>query len=132
MIVAGIGCKKDAPAGSIEAVVAMALEACGLKRERLAALATHASKRGEAGIAQLAALWGLPLLVFTTAEMQGVTDQVETRSERVVELMGLPSVAEGAALTGAGHHARLLAARVATQDATCAIAEGQGLAEALS
>lgn len=132
MIVAGIGCKKDVPRSSIEAVVALALGACGLKRDRLNALATHASKRDEAGIAQLAALWGLPLLAFTTTEMQGVTDHVETRSERVVELMGLPSVAESAALTGAGQKARLLAPRVATNDATCAIAEGQGSGEASS
>jgi cobalt-precorrin 5A hydrolase len=130
MIVAGIGCKKDAPQGSIEAVIIMALDACGMTRERLAALATHVSKRSEAGIEQVCSLWGLPLLVFTTAEMQGVTDQVETRSERVVELMGLPSVAEAAALTGAGRGARLLVARVSTHDATCAIAEGHGPREA--
>lgn len=130
MIVAGIGCKKDAPQGSIEAVIMLALEACGVTRERLGALATHSSKRGEPSIAQLAALWGLPLLAFTTAEMSGVAGQVETHSERVVELKGVPSVAEAAALTGAGRGARLLAPRVATRDATCAIAEGHGLQEA--
>ena len=130
MIVAGIGCKKDAPQGSIEAVIMLALETCGVTRERLAALATHASKRSEAGIEQVSVLWGLPLLAFTTAEMEGVTDQVETHSERVVELKGVPSVAESAALTGAGKGARLLAARVSTHDATCAIAEGRGPQEA--
>ncbi len=108
----------------------LALETCGVTRERLAALATHASKRSEAGIEQVSVLWGLPLLAFTTAEMEGVTDQVETHSERVVELKGVPSVAESAALTGAGKGARLLVARVSTHDATCAIAEGRGPQEA--
>jgi cobalt-precorrin 5A hydrolase len=130
MIVAGIGCKKDAPQGSIEAVITLALEACGMTRDRLTALATHVSKRNETGIEQVSVLWGLPVLAFTTHEMDGVTDQVETHSERVVELKGVPSVAEAAALTGAGLGARLLAARVATHDATCAIAEGGGRREA--
>ena len=48
-IVAGIGCKKDAPQGSIEEVITLALEACGMTRDRLTALATHVSKRSEAG-----------------------------------------------------------------------------------
>ncbi|MFA5949590.1 MAG: cobalamin biosynthesis protein [Hyphomicrobium sp.] len=126
MIIAGIGCRRGALASEIEAAVAGALVSSGIARERLDALATHATKQDEPGILALAERWALKLLCFTTSEMQGVTSEVETVSERVVQLKGVPSVAEAAALTGAGLDARLLAPRVTTEQAACAIAEGKG------
>lgn len=49
---------------------------------------------------------------------------VLTRSPRVEEMTGLGSVAEAAALAGAGPQSVLLAPRTATQSLTCAIARG--------
>jgi cobalt-precorrin 5A hydrolase len=49
-----------------------------------------------------------------------------TRSERVVALMGVPSVAEAAALAAGGTKARLLAPRIALGPATCALAATGG------
>jgi cobalt-precorrin 5A hydrolase len=132
MIVAGIGCRRGTGAAVIKEVVAAALTSCGLARERLDALATHASKREEPGLCELAEDWSLPVLAFTTDQMQDHSESVETVSERVVELKGVPSVAEAAALAGAGKGARLLAARVANGEATCAIAEGTGRREEAS
>lgn len=127
MIVAGIGCKKDTPQSSIETVILLALKACNLSREHIEALATHTSKCGEAGLKQVSQTLGVPLMAFTSADMQGVAARVETVSMRVTKLKGVPSVAEAAALLGAGKGAKLLLPRVATHDATCAIAEGQGM-----
>ena len=45
-----------------------------------------------------------------------------TRSERVLAITGVPSVAEAAALAAAGPGARLLVPRVAVGPATCALA----------
>ena len=126
MIVAGIGCRKGTTVVAIEEAVMAALTSCGLTRERLDALATHATKRDEPGILELAERWALNLLSFTTQEMEATAGAVETVSQRVVELKGVPSVAEAAALCGAGRAAHLLAPRVTTAVAACAIAEGEG------
>ena len=45
-----------------------------------------------------------------------------TRSERVERLIGLPGLAETAALAGAGRGGELIVARIASEGATCAIA----------
>lgn len=126
MIVAGIGCRKGTSSAAIEDAVTAALAACGLARTRLDALATHATKRDEPGLRELAELWQLRLLAFTAEEMTRHAPNVETVSQRVVELMGVPSVAEAAALAAAGRGAHLLTARVNNAGATCAIAEGEG------
>jgi len=129
MIVAGIGCRKGAAQDRIEEAVTAALAACNLTRSRLDALATHVVKRDEPGLCALAEAWQLRLLVFSTEEMAGHAASVETVSERVVELIGVPSVAEASALTGAGSESRLLAPRIANGEVTCAIAEGRGRGE---
>lgn len=126
MIVAGFGCKKGASVASLEAAFAEALANAGLDREQIGAIATHDTKSGEPGLIGIAANLALPLLVFTTADMRDVEAGIETMSDRVVELKGVPSVAEGAALAAAGFGGRLLGPRVTTQDAACALAEGQG------
>ncbi len=130
MIVAGIGCRRGTSSTAIAEAITMALGACGLARTRLDALATHVTKRDEPGLGELAALWQLNLLAVTTEEMERETASVETVSQRVLQLKGVPSVAEAAALAAAGPNARLLAPRVANAEATCAIAEGEGEARA--
>jgi cobalamin biosynthesis protein CbiG len=130
MIVAGIGCRKGTASAVIADAVTAALASCGLARTRLDALATHVTKCDEPGLRALAEEWQLRLLAFTTDDMDRHAAGVETVSQRVVALKGVPSVAEAAALTGAGRGARLIAARVANGEATCAIAEGVGNAVA--
>jgi len=51
---------------------------------------------------------------------------VLTPSKLVLEAKGVPSIAEASALVVAGRNARLLGTRVATVQATCAIAVGDG------
>ena len=48
--------------------------------------------------------------------------RAETRSERVLALMGIPCIAEAAALAGGGPTARLILPRIAIGTATCALA----------
>ncbi len=126
MIVAGIGCRKGTSSAEIAAAVNAALATCGLSPERLDALATHAGKQHEPGLRALADNLQLRLLAFTAEEMARHAPDVETVSQRVVELMGVPSVAEASALAGAGRGSRLLAPRISHAGATCAIAEGEG------
>lgn len=126
MMVAGLGCRAGATADAIAEAFTAALERCGLVRAQIDALATESGKSSEGGILALAQVLGLPLIFVGAPEMQNAAASAITVSERVIALKGVPSVAETAALAAAGRAARLLAPRVATAAATCAIAEGEG------
>lgn len=123
MIVAGIGCRKAASASDIEAAIGAALERAGLAGDTLDRLATSAEKSQEVGIAAAAAALGVPLVIVADAELTAAGARTLTHSARVLELTGVPSLAEAAALAAGGDSARLLAPRVAVGAATCALAE---------
>ena len=122
MIVAGIGCRKGTPQEDILSAIAQALEAATLTPDRLDIIATAAEKGGEDGIATAAAAFGCPLVLVPPGELRIAGEKAVTRSERVVALFAVPSVAEAAALAAAGDGARLIAPRRVAGMATCAIA----------
>ncbi|HEY7666343.1 MAG TPA: cobalamin biosynthesis protein [Xanthobacteraceae bacterium] len=123
MIVAGVGCRRGTAAAAIAAVIEAALRRAGLGKGALGAIAAPAVKESEPGIAAAAAALRLPLVLISPAELTAAGARAVTRSERVVALMGVPSVAEAAALAAAGATARLLVARIAIGPATCALAD---------
>jgi cobalt-precorrin 5A hydrolase len=122
MIVAGIGCRRGTPAAAIAAVIDAALARAGLAKDALGAIATAAAKGGEAGIAAAASALGVPLILVPPTDLEAAGERAITRSERIVAMMGVPSVAEAAALTAGGATARLLVSRIAVGPATCALA----------
>jgi cobalt-precorrin 5A hydrolase len=122
MIVAGIGCRKGASAREIGAAIAAALSRAGLQRDALNLIAAPAMKGGEPGIAAAATNLGVPLVLVPQADLETAGARTQTRSERVIALMGVPSAAEAAALAAGGPTARLLAPRTAVGPATCALA----------
>jgi len=121
-MIAGVGCKAGASAGEIEAAIAEALARAGLSAATLTALATSCAKGDEAGIAAAAAARGLKLVMVPQRDLEAAGARVVTRSERVLALTGVSSVAEAAALAAAGPASRLLGPRVAVGPATCALA----------
>jgi cobalt-precorrin 5A hydrolase len=123
MMVAGVGCRKGADAAQIEAAIRAALAHKGLAVGALALIATAAAKASEPGIQAAAAALGLPLVPVSQHELEAAGARAETRSERVVALIGVPSLAEAAALAAAGPAARLIVRRVVAGPATCALAE---------
>jgi cobalt-precorrin 5A hydrolase len=122
MIVAGVGCRRGAPAPDIEAAIRTALERAGVAAHALDCIATIAAKNGEAGIIAAAAKLGVAVVVVPEAELKAASDRTETRSERVLALTGVTSVAEAAALAAAGPTARLIGPRLVMGAATCALA----------
>ena len=122
MIVAGVGCRKGASADDIGAVIGDALARAGFPATALDLIAAPELKRGERGIVVAAAALGVPLLLIPKAELEAAGARAQTRSERVLALTGLPSVAEAAALAAAGPQARLVVPRIAAGTATCALA----------
>jgi cobalamin biosynthesis protein CbiG len=121
-LVAGIGCRRDAPAEQVEAAVAAALREAGREARDLSVIATLDSKAAEPGI--VAAARRLGLRVATVAQQDAAAQAVPTDSTASREATGLGSVAEAAALAAAGPGARLLGRRQASGAATCALAEG--------
>ena len=131
MIAIGIGCRKACAAGDIIALVhdTMALLPPGLTPGGLFSLE---DKRGEPGLDAAATALDLPLTFLDRAVLALVAGEARSCSRRIEEMFGLPSVAETAALAGAGQGAVLLVPRRASSTATCAIAGplGQGQAGA--
>jgi cobalt-precorrin 5A hydrolase len=125
MIVAGIGCRRGATAAAIEQSIEAALAECGLKRSQLIALATAAGKSDEPGLREAAARLCLPLIALAKQDLVRAAPGALTRSQLVLDLKGVPSVAETAALAAAGPNGRLLAPRVSNREASCAIAMGK-------
>ena len=122
MIVAGIGCRKGASADDIGAVIGAALARAGFAAQALDLIAAPELKRGEHGVAAAAAALGVPLVLIAEADLKAAGARAETRSERVLALVGVSSVAEAAALAGGGPTARLILPRIAVGSATCALA----------
>jgi cobalt-precorrin 5A hydrolase len=123
MIVAGIGCRKGASADQIAAAIASAL--AGTACRALDIIAAPAAKGEEPGIAAAAQALGVTLVLVPQNDLEAAGPRTRTHSERVMALMGVPSVAEAAALAAAGPSARLLAARIALGPVTCALAQSE-------
>ena len=119
-IAIGLGCRKGVSGEVIASLVREAL--ARIEQSGAAALFTVDAKRDEAGLAQAARALAMPLHFLPQEALVAVADLAQTRSPRVEALFGVPSVAETAALAGAGAGAVLILPRIARDDATCAIA----------
>lgn len=119
----GLGCRSGV---TVEAVVALVRAALDRAEGTPLALFTIAEKKSEPALSGAAVALGLPLVFVPRKDLEAAGDRTETRSERVVALFGVPSVAETAALAGAGEGARLVVPRMAAEGVTCAIATADG------
>ncbi|PNG27990.1 cobalamin biosynthesis protein [Methylocella silvestris] len=117
----GVGCRKNCPGGAIETLIRRAILRAGCA-EAPAAIYAHAAKNGEPGLFIAAERLGLPLVFLPPQLLQEASPRAETRSVKVEALFGLPSLAETAALAGAGAGSRLVLARISAAGASCAIA----------
>ncbi|WP_018640078.1 precorrin-4 C(11)-methyltransferase [Parafrankia elaeagni] len=136
-LVVGVGASRGAPAAEIDTLIDAALAGAGLSPAAVSHLATVTAKADEAGLLQVAARRGWPLVVHTAEELAGVT--VPHPSEVVRAAVGTPSVAEAACLlsaparrpdgppgqvasAGAGTAAELVVAKQVSAHATVAVA----------
>jgi cobalt-precorrin 5A hydrolase len=126
MIVAGVGYRGATSADEIERVVRMALGVFDLPAERLEMLATESAKATDPALSEAARRLSVPVTGCTLDDLDRVAGRVLTPSKLVLETKGVPSIAEASALVVAGRNGRLLGTRVATPQATCAIAVGDG------
>ncbi|WP_363349296.1 cobalamin biosynthesis protein [Methylocystis echinoides] len=120
---AGIGARRGVAA---EAVVDLVREVASRHGAPLSSLTlfTLESKADEAGLRQAAETLGVKLLFLPLEALKARKGAAPTHSPRVQAMFGVGSVAEAAALVGAGPGSRLLAPRVATPYVACALAIG--------
>jgi len=118
MIVAGFGFRADAPLSSLQAALALA------QQGQPAATALAAPHDKTATLAPLASAMGLPIIAIPPQAL--ATAPTTTHSDASFAARHTGSVAEAAALAGAGPGARLLVPRHVSPDrmATCALATG--------
>ncbi|MBV1706864.1 MAG: cobalamin biosynthesis protein [Hyphomicrobiales bacterium] len=121
----GFGCQSHA---SAEAIVAAATATLARARAGSATLPvwqlfTIASKAEHAALHAAAAGLGVAIGFFTSDELQHFMAGTTRRSALVERLVGVGSVAEAAALAGAGPGSRLLVARTLHGGVTTALAE---------
>ncbi len=119
-IAIGVGCRLGCPADAIEGLVRQALDRAP-EAQRLG-LFTIRDKAGEPGLIEAANRLGLRLIFVGRDALHEQSASVQTRSPHAESHFGVPSVAEAAALAGAGAGSVLLVPRIAGQGATCAIA----------
>lgn len=128
MIAAGIGCRRACGRADIVAAITRALAGAGRALADVHALYAPEFKSQEEALTQVASELGKPLVLLAREALEAQAAFALTRSERVAQHVGLPSVAETAALAGASllaSGARLLGPRAAVGGATCALAESE-------
>ena len=121
MIVAGFGFTGAATEASLEDALRRAQDQLGTRAEALATLTDKAQSPAWSALMQRT-----PLSVSLVAQTAAQAQTTLTQSDAAQAAHGLGSVAEAAALAAAGNGARLLGARVVSEDrqATCALAQG--------
>jgi cobalt-precorrin 5A hydrolase len=133
MIVAGFGFRVDCSLEDMELALAGALALAGLSRESLSALGVPARKADEPSLRALAGKLHRPILPLGQPALEAQSAGAFTRSAHALEVFGVPSVAETAALAGVHalgvEHPVLLAPRHAAGGATCAVASSAASSE---
>ncbi|WP_374050345.1 cobalamin biosynthesis protein [Streptomyces roseicoloratus] len=120
VVVAGVGARSGVAVDEVLGLVGAALGEAGLTAGDLSALATLDARAAEPGIAGAAVRLGVPVRAFTSEELAGTA--VPHPSAAPLAATGTASVAEAAALRGAGPGAVLLVPKRKTTRVTCAIA----------
>lgn len=119
-LIVGVGCRRGAAAAAIVAAVREALAMAGCELNRVRLLASAAIKADEPGLWEAAQELHLPLRLVPDDEIRHTTVSF-THSDFVEEKVGLPAVAEPAALL-AGRRTQLLLPRQILHGITAAIA----------
>lgn len=115
----GIGCRRGVAGERVAALVRDTLRDACLDSDG-AGLFSIDAKSGEPGLLDAATALAMPLTFVSRETLAAIS--TPTRSTRSQDMFGVGSVAEGAALAGAGRGAVLAVGRVARDGVTCAIA----------
>ena len=118
----GVGFRKAATAEILAALVGEALSRLPADLAGAPATLATIAEKDRPALRDAAAALGLPVMVLPKSALAGTEDRITVASAAARACLGIPSVAEAAALAAAGPGARLVVARIASASATCAIA----------
>jgi cobalt-precorrin 5A hydrolase len=125
-LVVGLGCQRGCPVSTLRALLDQALQAHNIALHQIKALASIDLKRGEPGLLELAEQLALPLMYFSSEELEVYKPQLSHHSDIAFERTGCYGVAESAALALAEQltqaPAKLLISRQKYAQATLALA----------
>ncbi len=117
----GLGCARNADPEGMWAHVQEVLHHHDIAPGAVACVASIDLKADEPAILSVAERLGVPLRVFSAAELEAHADQLANPSDVVFAEVGCHGVSEGAALA-AGENAILVAEKSKTAETTCAVA----------
>lgn len=116
-LVAGIGCERGVSAEEVVELIDFGLRSQNLAPQSLAAIATIELKADEKALHDAAAHYGVPLRLFTVAELNQERYRLLNPSAIVEAEIGTPGVAEAAALKAG----KLVVPKLKSERVTCAI-----------
>ena len=122
VLTVGVGCERGTDAAEIAALVEDTLHRNNLAPASIACVTTIDIKEDEPGIDALIATLGEPLRLFSAEELKAEAPRLANPSAVVEAEVGVPGVAEAAALAAAGSSSRLIVAKTKSKRATCAVA----------
>ncbi|MCV6597427.1 MAG: precorrin-3B C(17)-methyltransferase [Mangrovicoccus sp.] len=120
--VLGLGCARDAAPEDLWALAQEVLAEAGIAPGAVAALASVDLKADEPAMLALAERLGVPLRLFTPAELEAEAARLANPSDVVFAEIGCHGVSEGAALALAGPDAVLAVEKRKGATVTCALA----------
>lgn len=125
-LVVGLGCQRGCPVSTLRALLDQALQAHQITLQQITALASIDLKRDEPGLIELARQLELPLLFFSSEQLQEYKSRLSHLSDIAFERTGCYGVAESTALALAEQLAQapatLLISRQKYAQATLALA----------
>ncbi|MDM8164371.1 precorrin-3B C(17)-methyltransferase [Roseovarius sp.] len=116
--VVGVGCARNADPKELWGLVQQTLAEGGIAPGAVACVATIDLKADEPAMNEVARRLGVPLRLFTAAELEAETQKLANPSEVVFAEVGCHGVSEGAALACGG---ALVVEKRKTANATCAV-----------
>ncbi len=118
----GVGCARGADPEELWELVKGALDQAGIAAGAIASVNTLDLKADEPAMNELARRLGVPLRLFTAAELEDEAARLANPSEVVFAEVGCHGVSEAAALAAAGKDAKLAVEKRKTANCTCALA----------
>ncbi len=121
-VVVGVGSDRNCPPADLAELVEAALASSSIAPEAVACVASIDLKADERAVIELAERLGVPARFFSADEINAVAARIPNPSDIVLREVGVPGVAEGAALCAVGTQGRLLVEKRKAARCTVAIA----------
>ncbi|WP_166418186.1 precorrin-3B C(17)-methyltransferase [Cochlodiniinecator piscidefendens] len=118
----GVGCARNADPEELWSLVEASLTEAGIAKGAIASVNSIDLKGDEPAMNEVARRLGVPLRLFTAAELEAEAARLANPSDVVFAEVGCHGVSEGSALAAAGGSSELVITKQKTANATCALA----------